>query len=209
MKKTILFFLLIFLFIMRVASQSEKSILEVKGCVIDIIEVKYGATVFPQGGSMLKYGISTPKCILGKESALSIMDMDGPYQVRSSQKCSILAAVDHLDVDSREGWIPTGEKIVIASTGIQLNYYLYQYDYITPGEWVNVPSPSEKGTTTIIYGDKITVSEVMQPPGTVIAKVAHLKKESVTNPAILVLPNGDYLVACSGVFVKSDRKSVV
>ena len=32
MKKTILFFLLIFLFIMRVASQSEKSILEVKGC---------------------------------------------------------------------------------------------------------------------------------------------------------------------------------
>lgn len=79
-------------------------------------------------------------------------------------------------MDSREGWIPTGEKIVIASTGIQLNYYLYQYDYITPGEWVNVPSPSEKGTTTIIYGDKITVSEVMQPPGTVIAKVAHLKK---------------------------------
>lgn len=209
MKKTILFFLLIFLFIMRVASQSEKSILEVKGCVIDIIEVKYGATVFPQGGSMLKYGISTPKCILGKESALSIMDMDGPYQVRSSQKCSILAAVDHLDVDSREGWIPTGEKIVIASTGIQLNYYLYQYDYITPGEWVNVPSPSEKGTTTIIYGDKITVSEVMQPPGTVIAKVAHLKKESVTNPAILVLPNGDYLVACSGVFVKSGEKSGV
>lgn len=67
MKKTILFFLLIFLFIMRVASQSEKSILEVKGCVIDIIEVKYGATVFPQGGSMLKYGISTPKCILGKK----------------------------------------------------------------------------------------------------------------------------------------------
>lgn len=46
MKKTILFFLLIFLFIMRVASQSEKSILEVKGCVIDIIEVKYGAAVF-------------------------------------------------------------------------------------------------------------------------------------------------------------------
>ena len=105
--------------------------------------------------------------------------------------------------------MPTGEKIVIASTGIQLNYYLYQYDYITPGEWVNVPSPSEKGTTTIIYGDKITVSEVMQPPGTVIAKVAHLKKESVTNPAILVLPNGDYLVACSGVFVKSGEKSGV
>ena len=86
---------------------------------------------------------------------------------------------------------------------------MYQYDYITPGEWVNVPSPSEKGTTTIIYGDKITVSEVMQPPGTVIAKVAHLKKESVTNPAILVLPNGDYLVACSGVFVKSGEKSGV
>ena len=67
----------------------------------------------------------------------------------------------------------------------------------------------KKGTTTIIYGDKITVSEVMQPPGTVIAKVAHLKKESVTNPAILVLPNGDYLVACSGVFVKSGEKSGV
>lgn len=44
-------FLLIFLFIMRVASQSEKSILEVKGCVIDIIEVKYGAAVFRKVGA--------------------------------------------------------------------------------------------------------------------------------------------------------------
>ena len=87
MKKTILFFLLIFLFIMRVASQSEKSILEVKGCVIDIIEVKYGATVFPQGGSMLKYGISTPKCILGKESALSIMCKKRSRLLQQKRRC--------------------------------------------------------------------------------------------------------------------------
>ena len=34
--------------------------------------------------------------------------------------------------------------------------------------------------------------EVMQPPGTVIAKVAHLKKESVTNPAKMCIRDSGY-----------------
>lgn len=193
------------LFISGAAAQSGKSALEVKGRVIDIVAVKRGEPVFPQGGNTLKYGDSTPKSILGKESALSIADLKGPQQVRSNKKCRILAAVDHPDAESG-GWTPTGEKFVIAGKGQVIRYYLYQYDYSVPGQWVDVPQPSKGGVSTIIYGDRITVAEVIPPPGTVIAKVARLRKSMVTNPTLVILPNGDYVAACSGVFMKPGEK---
>ncbi len=177
--------------LLAAAPRGEKSI-EVRGRLIDIRRAVPGEEAFPQY-KRNRFGKSLPDRLAGKTYAVSLREFRGPEAVRASQPCDLLLALSGIQPDTTQ-WLPTGEGFFINKT--RYNFYKKHYD--TPGRWLELPAPMD-GPSCMLFAENLRVAGTATVPGTVIAQVRELRSTHITNPNLLILPDGSYLAACSGV----------
>lgn len=169
--------------------------ISVKGDLIDILTANGENNIFPQN-TTFKFPLSIPSYLVGKRYATSLVEYNGVSQVSANQACDIFVAT-HYNTVNTPGWIYTGDFFAISSVR---NYYIYKYQYTTPGEWIDIPQRRTTGTVapTLVFCDNLTWVNPRTLPGTVITKSLDTKNVYITNPSITILPDGDYLAACTG-----------
>lgn len=174
------------------ASPRGEGSIEVRGRLIDIRQALPGAEVFPQY-KRNRFGKSLPARLEGMTYAVSLREFRGPEAVRSSQPCDLLLALSGTRPDTTQ-WLPTGEGFFVNKT----RYRLYRQRYDTPGRWLELPS-QQNGPSCLLFAENLRVANTAPIPGTVITQVRELRRTHITNPNLLILPDGSYLAACSGV----------
>lgn len=173
------------------ASPRGEGIIEVRGRLIDIRQAQPGAEVFPQY-KRNRFGKSLPARLEGMTYAVSLREFRGPEAVRASKPCDLLLALSGARPDTTQ-WLPTGEGFFVDKT----RYRLYRRSYDTPGRWLELPSQQE-GPSCMLFAENLRVAGTAPVPGVVIAQVRELRRTHITNPNLLILPDGSYLAACSG-----------
>jgi hypothetical protein len=180
--------------------------LSVRGDLIDILDANGGSEVFPQN-TTFDFPGTLPGLVAGKKYAVSLVEYNGVTQVSSENAVEIVVAT-HYNSVTLPGWTYTGQSFAISS---QRNYYIYTYQYTTPNQWINIPQPLSTGTTapTLVFADNIIWSNPLPLPGIEITKTLDLKDVNITNPSMTILPDGDYLAACTGALRFSGQASGV
>lgn len=169
--------------------------ISVKGDLVDILTANVENNVFPQN-TTFKFPTTIPAYLVGKKYATSLVEYNGVTQVTANQSCDIYVAT-HYNTVNMPGWVYTGDYFVISSVR---NYYVYKYQYTTPGVWIDIPQRKSSGTVapTLVFCDNLKWVNPRTIPGTVITKSLDSKNVYITNPSITILPDGDYLAACTG-----------
>lgn len=165
---------------------------EVRGRLIDIRTAEAGAEVYPQY-KRHRFGRSLPARLAGMAYAVSLREFRGPEAVRSAKACDLLLALADTLPDTTR-WQPTGETFFVNKT----RYRLFSAHYGTPGQWMPLPAPRADGPSALLFARRLRVAETAGVPGTVIVRVPELRKTHITNPNLLILPDGSYLAACNG-----------
>ncbi|WP_418991788.1 exo-alpha-sialidase [Alistipes sp.] len=174
------------------AAPDGEPVIEIRGTLIDIRTAEPGAEVYPQY-KRHRFGRSLPQRLTGMSYAVSLREFRGPEAVRSNQACELSVALDGADPDTVQ-WRPTGESFHVNQT----RYRLFTARYARPGTWMPLPASAENRASTIVFARNIRVAETAAVPGVVVARVPELRKTHITNPNLLILPDGSYLAACSG-----------
>lgn len=177
----------------RAAAPDRGTALEVRGRLIDIRTAEAGAEVYPQYKHH-RFGRSLPARLAGMTYAVSLREFAGPQSVRSTRKCDLLLALADTLPDTTL-WRATGEAFFVNRT----RYRLFTRRYDTPGAWMPLPSPCEGGPSAMLFARRLRVAETATVPGVIIARVSELRKMNITNPNIVILPDGGYLAVCSGI----------
>lgn len=170
--------------------------IEVRGHLIDIRKAESGAEVYPQY-KRHRFGRSLPARLENMPYAVSLREFNGPEAVRSSEECDLLLALADTLPDTAK-WEATGEIFSVNKT----RYRLFTRHYDTPGEWVRLPAACKNGPSALLFAHGLRVAETTKVPGIVVARVPELRKTHITNPNLIVLPDGSYLAACSGTSAK-------
>lgn len=166
---------------------------EVRGRLIDIRTAEAGAEVYPQYRRH-RFGRSLPARLAGMTYAVGLREFAGPQAVRSARKCDLLLALADTLPDT-VAWRATGEAFFVNDT----RYRLFTRPYDTPGEWMPLPASPEGGPSSMLFARGLRVAETAPVPGIVIARVPELRRTHITNPNIIILPDGSYLAACNGM----------
>lgn len=169
--------------------------LEVDGKLTDILTVKSDAPVFPQN-STFKFSKTLPERIINKKYAVSLIENPGVTRVKCNSTVLVTIGLHYKMIDNKI-WKYTGDSVAVSSAR---NYYLYSAEYTTPGKWMEIPGPLTNGLTapTIVIGEHLKVAHPLRVPGVVITKSQDIKNIYITNPSIVILPDGQYLASCSG-----------
>ncbi len=168
-------------------------VLNVKGRVIDVRTAEIKANAYPQY-KKLRFGKSLPQSLSGRNYAVSLREFRGPEAVCSESPTDLILAYNGKLEDS--SWSPTGEYFNLNNH----RYHIYRTRYTDVGSWMELPAPLKDSASVMLFSDRqIKVSNTADVPGTVITKVAKLRKTHITNPNIIILPDGSYLAGCSGV----------
>ncbi|MGC3978058.1 MAG: exo-alpha-sialidase [Paludibacteraceae bacterium] len=179
----------------------------VEGKLIDTWKVQEGAFVFSQN-STFKFKKPLPDVIVNKKYAVSLIENPGASKVKSENGNDILIAL-HYNTLTDNNWQYTGESFAISSAR---TYYLYKYKNPKTGVWIDVPQPLKSGAVapTLVFGDDIMWANPSTVPGIIITRSQDPKNVYITNPSIVILPDGRYLASCSGAFrVKGGEKGGV
>lgn len=179
--------------------------LEVDGKLIDILTVKADAPVFPQNNTF-KFSKTLPDRIMNKKYAVSLIENRGVTRVKCNSGVEVTIGLLYKMPDHKI-WKFTGDSIVISSAR---NYYIYTASAI-PGQWLELPATLTKGLSApaIVFGEYLKVANPLKVPGTVITKSQDIKNIYITNPSIVILPDGQYLASCSGAMrSKGDKGGV-
>jgi len=167
----------------------------VKGDMIDIWPFVGGNAVFPQN-TTFNLPTTFPSYLTGKKYAVALVEYPGVSQARADKACEITVAT-HYNTVSLPGWVYTGDYFAISSAR---NYYIYKYQYTTPGVWIDIPQRKTSGMVapTLVFSDSIIWVNPLPLPGTVVTKSLDIKNVHITNPCFVILPDGDYLAGCTG-----------
>lgn len=176
------------------AAPSRTPVVEVRGRLIDIRKADRWSEAYPQYRKH-RFGKSLPERLVGMNYAVSLKEFAGPSAVRCSRPCDLLLALNATTPDTTQ-WHPTGETFYINRN----LYRLYKGRYTTPGKWMELPATRNGKASSMLFARNLRVAGTVPVPGTVVAKVPVLRKTHITNPNILILPDGSYLAACSGVY---------
>ena len=163
----------------------------VRGELLDIRSVAEGKEIYPQHTKLLFADI--PAEITGMWYATSLKELRGVKEVACDQPATLLVAVNR--TDDIAGWNPTGNTLNIGGR----DYGIYSRRYDTPYEWILVPEGDSGQGSPLVFGSAIQVYDPPSVPGTVIAKAARLKTDKVTNPNLVILPDGSYLSSAYGL----------
>lgn len=170
----------------------EPPCVEVRGTLIDIRQADRWSNAYPQCKGA-RFGKSLPDFLEGRTYAVSLREYEGPREVRADSPCRLVIALCGAEPD-RKVWHETEDFFINDS-----RYVVYTADYTAPGQWMPLPVSEHQGASSMLFADNLRVAGTEPVPGTVITRVAELRKSHITNPNILILPDGSYLAACSGV----------
>lgn len=176
------------------AAAPRTPVVEVRGRLIDIRKADRWSEAYPQYRKH-RFGNSLPERLVGMNYAVSLKEFAGPSAVRCSRPCDLLLALNATTPDTTL-WHPTGETFYINRN----LYRLYEGRYTTPGKWMELPATRNGKASSMLFARNLRVAGTVPVPGTVVARVPMLRKTHITNPNILILPDGSYLAACSGVY---------
>lgn len=176
----------------------------VKGEYIDIKDTAIADDyVFAQNESFTFKSI--PDFLSLKKYAFSTSDRRGVLRFSCYDTCTVYVALNNQPT-SLNGWIATGKTLTINRLMYSLpvstiTYYVYKYLYRSPGTEVNLPnSVAGDPYSSLFFADRLMCGDTPQLPGIVITRSLEPKKMLITNPSITILPDGDYLAACTGAY---------
>jgi hypothetical protein len=175
---------------------SDTTLLEVKGKLIDIDTVKPGNKMFLKDLKTL-IPSSVPEYLLNQCFAKSLRENQVIDSVRCYKPCVYYLATTLSKIED-EGWIKIGDLVTDTDT-----FHMYKYSFITPGKWVAVPDL--RNAPSIFIGENIRVVDFDPVLGTPLCASLN-PKNSMGDPTMTILPSGDYLAACRSYF---DGKSVI
>mgnify|MGYP006968814361 CR=1 FL=1 len=167
--------------------------IEVRGTLVDIRPFAVGKEAFPQQSdyifdSDIETLFDTPLSY-----ATGLLKARGAEAFRCGSAQTVYMAITTPELNAA-GWSATEKSFAMND----LTYYLYSYVCRTPGQWIEIPDPADREYATMLFAE--TLSVACDPvPGTVIAQVPELRKSTVSNASIAILPNGNYVASCTGV----------
>lgn len=162
---------------------------QVKGELIDARLIKAGQKTYPQNDDIL-FGKDAEEAAGGKlYCAVSHLERRGPVQARFGRGERALIASES---ESLAGWTATGRSFKVG----EFNYNVFEKKDLPSGEWIDIPYTDGQHSTMVI-GHTIKVCD-LPTYGTEIAGVQKLRDGTISNACITMLPNGNYLAACSG-----------
>lgn len=175
----------------------------------ELIDVRSVATesVFPIN-DVYHYNASLPKELSGLKCAVSIRENLGVTRFGCSMHGGVYVA-STVPIEG-VGWSDTGKEFTVGNDdgSKSISYRLYRYTFDSLSTWVDMPKIEGQTASTLLFAKDIVVRDTEQY-GTLITKVDNLRGHNITNPSIIVLPNGDLLAACSGALRNSAGKGVV
>lgn len=178
-------------------------VMNVCGELIDVRSVA-DESVYPIN-DYYYFNSSLPEEVSGLKCAVSVKEMQGVERFG----CSLTGAVYVGSTAPLEGvgWSDTGKRFTVSneSGSKSVEYALYRYKLTTPNCWIEMPATKNQTASTLLFARDIVVRDTEQY-GTLIAKVDQLRGQNITNPSIIILPNGDLLAACTGALRNTTGK---
>jgi len=176
----------------------------VKGELIDIKDsVISDDYVFAQNESFTFKSI--PTVLSTKKYAFSTSNRTGVTQFSCDDTCTVYVALNY-QPSVLNNWINTGatltlNKLLGTIPVSTINNYIYKYNYSVPGLQINVlQAASGDPKSSLFFADRLQCTDKPALPGVVITRSLEPKKIFITNPSITILPDGDYLAACTGAY---------
>lgn len=170
---------------------------EVRGSLIDVRSFDGGVQLFPQH---TEYTLPTTVDGFFKvdyQYAVGLADAVGVEAVRicSDRDEEVLYIANELPNMNKLGWLAAGKSF----TSGDVTYHIH-WKIVEGGEWITLPQPENQTQPTIVLGRKVKV-DVEAPQGVVITRMVDeaFRDRSVTNPSIIILPDGSYLASCTNV----------
>ncbi len=166
-------------------------------------------TLWELGRNMVpgKYHIfdGRPAQIVGKDYATTYLasgydkeDSRADYLLdafKSDASGTVTIAVP-TDALNAPGW----KKLPASFNTSLADFTLYDYDYQKAGEWVNIPNPDPK-LPTLLFADKGHLKFDNPLPIADLAEgvvISPLGTYYITDPSLIILPNGDYIATARG-----------
>jgi hypothetical protein len=166
---------------------SSGPVLEVKGGLIDLDTVLRGKQVFLKEKAM-PLPKRLPSGLLGLQFAKSLKDQLQIDSIRSFTPCDYYIATKQKGLSGS-----MGSFVVEKDT-----FFVHPYTHPGSGEWQVLPARLRKDA--ILISKNILIRNVEPVFGMPIATTSNPKRFYITDPAIEVLPNGDYIAACKSRF---------
>jgi len=176
---------------------SDAALLEVKGKLTDIDTIKPGNKMFLKDLKTL-IPANVPGYLINHCFAKSLRENQVIDSVRCYKPCVYYLATT-LSVIPDKAWVKKDAFTIGTET-----FYVYQFSYKTPYKWL--PIPDLQKAPSIFIGESMRVTGFAPVPGTPLCVSFNPHINSMGDPAITILPGGDYLAACRGRF---DRKAVI
>ncbi|MGC3978057.1 MAG: T9SS type A sorting domain-containing protein [Paludibacteraceae bacterium] len=148
---------------------------------------------------------SIPAYLSTKKYAFSTSDRPGAILFSSYDTCTVYVALNN-QPSAANGWVKTGEtvtlnKLLYSIPVSTVTYYIYKYKYTDPSIEIALPATTDKDpNSSLFFADKLMCGNVPQLPGIIITRSLDSKYSFITNPSITILPDGDYLAACTGAY---------
>ncbi len=96
--------------------------------------------------------------------------------------------------------VPGWKKLPVGFNTSISDFTLYDYDYQKAGEWVNIPKPDPK-LPTLIFAEKGHLKFDNPIPISTLAEGVMIAEPGtfyITDPDVIILPNGDYIASAIG-----------
>lgn len=176
---------------------SDKALLEIKGGMVDIDTLKPGKALFLKDKKMI-IGDMLPDYLKGYCYAKPLLNTQIADSARSYKSCEFYLATTGTIADSRWQW----QSDFVTEGGTMK---VYRYNYKNPGKWIALPRTGN--ASSVLIAEDIRIYDPPAPFGTPLCISANQDKDYITDPAVVVLPEGDYLAACKSRF--DGKNSVV
>lgn len=161
----------------------------VKGNMTDISMVAPQTELFLKSKSF-KFGSEINRYIQGKMFIRRFQYSQSAIKIKSEHPLTVYLAT--MIPISDKKWKPLNESF---SSGNQ-QFYLYSHEL--SNKWITVPDID--GNSSLLFAPQIERVNLPTVPGTVIYNSDNSDRNFVTDPALTVLPNGNYIAGCRARF---------
>ena len=186
MRRKILFIALCCLFAGQYVSAQK---VFVKGNMTDISMVTPQTELFLKS-KLFKFDEGINQHIQGKMFVRRFRHCQSAIKIKSEYPVTVYLAATTPVINKK--WKSLNESFL---SGNQ-KFYLYSYEL--DNRWVTVPDMN--GNSSLLFAPQIERVDLPTVPGTVIYNSDNSDRNFVTDPALAVLPNGDYIAGCRARF---------
>lgn len=172
---------------------SINSIVYLKADVVDIGVANASSTVFLKNDS-IKFPKYLPNVINGLQFTKIFKESRNAVKKAFSKAADTIFIALNKSNYKLKGWNGINQNFILTPDTLYLYRHIFKSSDKTE---IDIPQFNEIGT--ILFSRQIELTNT-NPPGTVIAKSFNPKKDFITDPTIVILPNGKYIAGCKSRF---------